>query len=81
MGAFYVAMLPQFLGPDLPPVLMGPALGLVHAAESFVWFAALVLLVDRLGALVRRPAAQRWIDAVAGAVIVAFGLGLALSYP
>lgn len=79
IGAFYVAVLPQFLPVGVNPVLAGALLALVHNLEGLVWFALLILAVDRARSLLARPVVQRWVDGVAGAVIVGFGLRLALS--
>ena len=79
IGAFYVALLPQFLPDGVHPVLGGVLLALVHNVEGILWFALIVLAVDRARDLLQRPAVQRGVDAVAGVVVVGFGLRLALS--
>ncbi|AKT51202.1 LysE family translocator [Arsenicicoccus sp. oral taxon 190] len=79
VGAFYVALLPQFIPQGDSAGLVGALLGLVHTAEGMVWFALLILAVDRMRGWLARPAAQRWIDGVAGTAVVGFGLRLGLS--
>ena len=79
IGAFYVALLPQFIPPEANAAAMGVLLGLVHNVEGLVWFTALILAVRMMSGWLRRPGVQRGSDAVAGAVAVGFGVKLALS--
>lgn len=79
VGAFYVAVLPQFLPPDVPPAPAAAALALVHNVEGLVWFALLILAVDRMRAWLARPRVARALDGLTGAVIVGFGAVLARS--
>lgn len=78
IGVFYVALLPQFIPPGTDAGWMGALLALVHNVEGLLWFALLILVVDRAREFLRRPAVQRWIDGVAGTVVVGFGLVLGL---
>jgi threonine/homoserine/homoserine lactone efflux protein len=53
------------------------ALGLVFSAMGIVWLAGYAVVVARAGDVLRRPRIRRTIDAVMGAVLVAFGVRLA----
>lgn len=77
VGAFYLALLPQFLVPGVPAALMGVLLALVHNASGIVWFGLLAALVGRVSTMLQRPAVQRGIDGTVGALLVLFGLKLA----
>ncbi|MER6950103.1 LysE family translocator [Nonomuraea sp. NPDC000554] len=77
VGAFYVAMLPQFIPSGAPHAAMGLLLAGVHVAEALVWSAVLVGFASLMGGLLRSPAVRRGLDRVTGVVIVAFGLRLA----
>lgn len=79
VGAFYVALLPQFIPADQPTALAGGVLALVHGVEGMVWFTVLILLVHRAADWLRRPRVRRTIDAAAGLTVVGFGLRLALT--
>jgi threonine/homoserine/homoserine lactone efflux protein len=79
MGAFYVALLPQFIPPDVAPFAFGVLLTGIHIVLGTAWSAVLVGLAHRLRVLLRRPAARRVLDRITGTVITAFGLRLALS--
>lgn len=77
VGAFYIALLPQFVPADQPPVLAGGVLALVHGVEGMLWFTVLIVLVDRMSDWLRRPRVQRVIDTAAGLTVIGFGLKLA----
>jgi threonine/homoserine/homoserine lactone efflux protein len=79
MGAFYVALLPQFM--PAGAFWYGVGLTAVHVLLGVTWSAVLVLLAGRLRSVLRRPLVARGIDAVAGTVVAAFGLRLAVSRP
>ena len=73
MAVFFTSLLPQFAG-SFAGLL---ALGVVFAVLTVAWLSAYALVVARAGATLRRPAVRRILDAVTGAVLVAFGLRLA----
>jgi len=74
--AFYLAVLPQFLGPDAAvPVLA--AFALTHAVIGVVWSLVLVAGLHRArGVLTRRPV-RRALDALTGCALLGFGARLA----
>lgn len=81
VSMFYLAAFPQFIstGPDSAQtafLLVG-----VHALLNVVWFAAMVLLIDRLDAARQSAAVQRWIKGVTGLVFVGFAAKLAAFKP
>lgn len=78
VGAFYVALLPQFIPPGEPAALVGLLLAGVHAVEGMAWFAILIAAAGWLAPRLRSSGVRRWMDAVAGTVIIGFGLKLAL---
>ncbi|WP_043640278.1 LysE family translocator [Nonomuraea candida] len=80
VGAFYVAMLPHFIPDDAPHALMGLLLAGVHVAEGLVWSALLIGFAALMGGFLRSPAVRRFLDRLAGVVIVGFGVRLAVSH-
>ncbi|WP_156479330.1 LysE family translocator, partial [Kocuria palustris] len=80
VGAFYVALIPQFIPPETPALAAGSLLGLVHVAETLLWFGLIIVAVHWMKDFFARPAVQRWTDAVAGTVITALGLRLAIEH-
>jgi threonine/homoserine/homoserine lactone efflux protein len=79
VGAFYVALLPQFLPVGSEPLLVGLLLAGVHALLSVIWFTLLIVMAALLSRWLRRPATVRAIDGVTGATLLGFGVRLALT--
>lgn len=79
IGAFYVAVLPQFIPEGASPLGMGLLLALVHDIEGLLWFTLLILGAAHVRSLLRRRSAIRAVDATTGAVLVGFGVKLGLS--
>ncbi|MFE6865551.1 LysE family translocator [Kitasatospora sp. NPDC057692] len=79
VGVFYVAVLPQFIPAGAPHFATGVALTGVHVVEGLLWSVVLVGFARALRGWLRRPAARRAMDRVTGAVVVGFGVKLAVS--
>ncbi|MBO1337576.1 LysE family translocator [Streptomyces sp. VRA16 Mangrove soil] len=77
MGAFYVAMLPQFVPAGTNHFAMGLALACVHVALGLLWSTVLIGCAHILRGWLRRPRARRVLDRVTGTVIAVFGMRLA----
>ncbi|MVA76484.1 LysE family translocator [Auraticoccus sp. F435] len=76
---FYLAVLPQFLGPEVGlPVLL--ALALSHAGLSLIYLALLVLGLVRARRLLSRRPVRRTLDALTGVALLGFGARLATDY-
>jgi threonine/homoserine/homoserine lactone efflux protein len=73
MAVFFSSLLPQFAH-TFAGLL---ALGFVFAAMTLSWLSAYAFAVAKAGDVLRRPAIRRVVDAVVGAVLVAFGVRLA----
>lgn len=80
MGAFYIALLPQFIPAGAPPLEFGILLSCVHVLLGTAWSAVLVLTARTLATVLRRSAAQRMLDVLAGTAIAGFGVRLAASH-
>ncbi|MBN9240866.1 MAG: lysine transporter LysE [Micrococcales bacterium 70-64] len=78
VGVFYIALIPQFIPPGVPPVGMGLLLAGVHVVESIVWFTGLILAAHFARAFLSSPRVSAWIDRVTGGILVAFGVFLAV---
>jgi len=73
MAVFFTSLLPQF-GSSFWSLV---ALGLLFCALTLAWLSAYSFAVARAGDLLRRPRIRRWLDAITGTVLVAFGIRLA----
>jgi threonine/homoserine/homoserine lactone efflux protein len=78
VGAFYVAVLPQFIPAGAAPLAMGVLLASVHAALGLIWSTVLVAFARVLRERLRTTRARRLLDRITGTVIAAFGVRLAL---
>lgn len=78
VGAFYLSVLPQFIPKGAPVLATSLLLAAVHAVEGILWLFLVASLTARLGGVLRRPSIKRRLEQVTGAVLVAFGLRLAL---
>ncbi len=79
VGAFYVAVIPQFLPDGVPHALMGVLLALVHNALGLVWFALVVLAAGRVRGYLSGRRGARAVDGVTGTALVGLGVRLALT--
>ena len=77
IAVFFTSLLPQFApGGDASFAgLLG--LSLLFCAMGLAWLSAYAVAVAKIGDVLRRSAIRRAIDAITGAVLVAFGLRLA----
>ncbi|MEC9481916.1 MAG: LysE family translocator [Halomonas sp.] len=75
---FYMAFLPQFIAPGDPALLKSLWLALVHFVIANIWQIGIVLMVGRAGHWLARRSVSQVLDGVTGAVLVAFGIKLAL---
>ncbi|MGH8794415.1 MAG: LysE family translocator [Stackebrandtia sp.] len=79
----YLALIPQFISPELGNVLMqGFALGAIQIAVSFVVNALIVIAAAGVAAFLgSRPAWIRWQRRVTGTLLAAVGVRLAIDAP
>ncbi|GGY01405.1 LysE family translocator [Streptomyces hiroshimensis] len=78
MGAFYVAVLPQFIPADASHPVSGTLLAGVHIVLATLWSGVLIAFARALRTTLRRPSARRILDRISGTVIAGFGVRLAL---
>jgi threonine/homoserine/homoserine lactone efflux protein len=78
VGAFYIAIFPQFMPAHVSHLAMGLLLAGAHDVEAAVWFTVLILCAHRARGWFARRRVKRAMDAVTGAVLVGFGVELAL---
>lgn len=79
IGAFYVAILPQFIPAHASHLLMGLALAGIHDAEGIIWFAMLIGAVHLARRFLDSSRIHTIMDRITGTVLIGFGLKLALS--
>lgn len=79
IGAFYLAMLPQFIPAHASHLLMGLALAGIHDVEGIIWFTMLISAVHRARRFLGSNRIHKIMDRITGTVLIGFGLKLALS--
>jgi RhtB (resistance to homoserine/threonine) family protein len=78
IAVFFTSFLPQFVHghhPSFAPLL---TLGLIFCGLTLVWLAGYSVLAARAGDRLRRGRLRRALDGVTGAVLIGFGVRLAL---
>ncbi|MEU1596901.1 LysE family translocator [Streptomyces sp. NPDC005708] len=78
VGAFYVAVLPQFIPAGASHLAMGVLLAGTHVLLGALWSSVLIACAHMLRDRLRRTSTRRLLDGITGTVIGAFGLRLAL---
>jgi threonine/homoserine/homoserine lactone efflux protein len=78
IGVFYAAFLPQFIPRGAPVLAMSVGLTAIHVAIGMAWLSGIVLLVDRARGALARPTVRRRMERLTGAVLLGFGVRLAL---
>jgi threonine/homoserine/homoserine lactone efflux protein len=79
VGVFYMAMIPQFLPPNVPPLLMGILLPVAHNVEGMIWFAGIIVATQYARRWLQSPSVGKATDRIAGVVLVAFAAKIAAS--
>jgi threonine/homoserine/homoserine lactone efflux protein len=78
-GIFFTALLPQFVSPQDPVLLVSLLLTAIAAAASLAWLSVYATVVPRAGDVLRRPRVRRALDRATGAVLIGLGVRLALT--
>ena len=76
---FYLAVLPQFVGPSTPVVVL-LAFALSHALLSLVYLQLVVTGLHRVRRVLARRRVRRALDAATGTVLLGFGARLAAEH-
>jgi len=77
VGVFFITFLPAFIPHRAPVATTTLAMGAIFAIEGTIYFAALLLFVDRLTAWLGRERIRRRLNRATGLVFIGFGLRLA----
>ena len=79
VAIFYLAFLPQFVGPRDPVLAKSILLASIHFVEGMIWLSFVTVFVSRLRSVLAQPRVQRALEGVSGLVFIAFGVKLAMS--
>jgi threonine/homoserine/homoserine lactone efflux protein len=76
IGAFYMTLLPQFIGPGQPVVMTSLVLAAIMAQIVAIWLAIDVAVLAKAGEIYRRPSVRRAMERIIGVVLIGLGLHL-----
>ena len=77
VGIFYLAFLPQFIGPGDPPLARSLLLAGLHIGIGVTWLATLAFAVGRIRPLVESRLWRARLEGASGAVLIGLGVRLA----
>ncbi len=75
---FYLAFLPQFIGPTDAALAKSLFLAGIHYVEAMLWLVTLSITLDHTRRFILRSSVRRSLDGLCGAVLMGFGVRLAL---
>jgi threonine/homoserine/homoserine lactone efflux protein len=78
VAIFYLAFLPQFIGPTDALLQKSILLASIHFVEGILWLITVAIAIERARQVLLASAIRRWLDGVCGAVLLGFGARLAL---
>ncbi|MBV9603954.1 MAG: LysE family translocator [Solirubrobacterales bacterium] len=78
IGAFFTGLLPQFAGPGHSVLLPFLVLGGLFVLMTVVWLCAYAMVAAKASNLLRRRRVSAAIDGLSGAILIGFGIRLAL---
>jgi threonine/homoserine/homoserine lactone efflux protein len=78
VAVFYLAFLPQFIGPTDPVVQKSLLLAGIHYVEGLLWLVVVSLVVEQTRRFFLHVTVRRWLDGVCGTLLAGLGIRLAL---
>jgi RhtB (resistance to homoserine/threonine) family protein len=78
-AVFYLAFLPQFIGPTDPVLMKSLLLASIHYVEAILWFVLLTSMLGHLRQFFLRSTVRRCLEGLCGTMLVGFGARLALA--
>lgn len=78
VAVFYLTFMPQFMSPGDNVLLRSFAFAAAHGIMGVAWLTAYAYVLSRISVVLGRSGVRRWLERVAGGVLVALGLRLAL---
>ena len=76
VAVFYLAFLPQFIGPEDPVIVKSILLAGIHYVMGLIWLVSLSIFLDRVRRFIIKASVRRWLDGFCGAILVGLGLRL-----
>ena len=78
VAVFYLAFLPQFINPGEAILAKSLLLAGIHGLLGIIWLSLVSFSIGQLSAFLKKPRVRSGLEAVSGAVLIGFGIKLAL---
>jgi threonine/homoserine/homoserine lactone efflux protein len=78
VAIFYLAFLPQFIGPSDPVLAKSLLLAGIHCGLGLVWLGLIAFFVGKFTGWITRPSIRQKLEMTTGAIMVGLGIRLAL---
>ncbi|MFC0299014.1 LysE family translocator [Geobacillus jurassicus] len=78
VAAFFLTFLPQFVAPGTHSFVPFLIMGAVYTAMTALWFFLYIYFINYISDFMKRPKTKKWIEGITGAVMIGFGIKLAL---
>ena len=78
VAVFYLAFVPQFISPGDWVLGKSLLLAIIHSVEGIIWYSVLIFAFGRMRLWLIRPNVKQTLEAISGAILIAFGVRLAL---
>jgi len=75
---FFLTFLPQFVDREAAVLPQTLTLAAIHVVVGLIWLSAYARLVHRAHGLLTAPRVRAWLERTTGAVLIAFGLRVAI---
>jgi len=77
-AVFYLALLPQFIGPADPVFLKSILLAGIHFVMGIIWLSAISLFLGKMRSFLASPRVHRWLETSSGVILIGLGIRLAM---
>lgn len=78
IAVFFLTFLPQFVASNSNTFFPFLIMGVTYIVMTAIWFLFYVSLINHISAFMKRPKSKKFIEGITGAVLIGFGIGLAL---
>ncbi|MCM3124458.1 MULTISPECIES: LysE family translocator [unclassified Mesobacillus] len=78
VAVFFLTFLPQFVEPGSNTFIPFLMMGITYTVLTAVWFVLYVFLINQISAFMKKPKTQNIIERITGAILIGFGIKLAL---
>jgi threonine/homoserine/homoserine lactone efflux protein len=78
-AVFYLAVVPQFINPGESMLYKSFLLVGIHMVVRLIWYSILTIFVGRITVWLKRPRAQKGLELSSGALLILFGVRVAVA--